>query len=113
MGQLILLIGSESCSRIFFVQLPETIKDLLATLYPERKHFDGLLTHCRRELIHAVWAVLLDDDFVNEYKNGIVITCLDGVKRRVFPRIFTYSADYPEKYVCHASNQPIDLIEQP
>ncbi|KAF9232549.1 hypothetical protein BU15DRAFT_90630 [Melanogaster broomeanus] len=31
--------------------------------------------------------------------NGVVITCYDGVKRRVFPRIFTYSADYPEKAI--------------
>ena len=30
-----------------------------------------------------------------------MISCADGVIRRVFPRIFTYSADYPEKYVMH------------
>ncbi|KAL6298277.1 hypothetical protein BKA93DRAFT_710038, partial [Sparassis latifolia] len=29
--------------------------------------------------------------------HGIVITCCDGVQRRFYPRIFTYSADYPEK----------------
>ena len=86
----------------FIVQLPGTIKELLTNLYPERKHFDDILTHCRRELVHAVWATLLDDSFLDAYKNGIVITCFDGVKRRVFPRIFTYSADYPEKYVRQA-----------
>ena len=105
-------VDSESCSGIFITQLPETIKDLLSTFYPERKNFGDLLTHCRRELVQAVWAILLDDDFVNAYKNGIVITCFDGVKRRVFPRIFTYSADYPEMYVCRACNWPIDLIKQ-
>ncbi|KAL1749401.1 hypothetical protein FB107DRAFT_280858 [Schizophyllum commune] len=31
------------------------------------------------------------------YKYGIVVRCLDGIERRVYPRIFTYSADYPEK----------------
>lgn len=81
--------------------MPETIKQFLPSLYPERKHFDDILTHYRRELVHATWAVLLDDDFVNTYKHGTVITCYDGVKRRVFPRIFTYSADYPEKYAHH------------
>lgn len=25
--------------------------------------------------------------------------CPDGVERRFYPRIFSYSADYPEKYV--------------
>jgi hypothetical protein len=41
----------------------------------------------------------LDEDFLNAYRHGIIVKCTDGVLRRVFPRIFTYSADYPEKYV--------------
>ena len=53
--------------------------------------------------MHAIWRILLDKDFVEAYKNGIVVRCFDGVTRRVYPRIFTYSADYPEKYVvCHS-----------
>ena len=56
-----------------------------------------LLTHCRRELMHAQWAILLDDEFVRAYEHGIVIQCCDGVWRRFYPRIMTYSADYPEK----------------
>ena len=53
-----------------------------------------ILTHCRRELMHAVWKHLLDDAFLHAYKYGMVIRCADGVERRVYPRIFTYSADY-------------------
>jgi hypothetical protein len=56
-----------------------------------------VLTHCRRELMHAVWAILLDNDFLYAYEHGIVILCPDGIFRRFYPRIFTYSADYPEK----------------
>jgi archaeosine-15-forming tRNA-guanine transglycosylase len=56
-----------------------------------------ILTHCRRELMHAVWRHLLNDAFMYAMKYGIVIKCRDGVERRVYPRIFTYSADYPEK----------------
>lgn len=56
-----------------------------------------VLTHCRRELMHAVWAILLDDVFLYAYEYGIVILCPDGIFRRFYPRIFTYSADYPEK----------------
>jgi hypothetical protein len=41
---------------------------------------------------------MLDDQFIEAYQHGIVIHCVDGVWRRVYPRIFTYSADYPEKY---------------
>ena len=40
---------------------------------------------------------LLDDKFIEAYRNGIVIRCHNGVLRRIYPRIFTYSADYPEK----------------
>lgn len=57
-----------------------------------------LLAHCRRELFHESWKLILDDEFVQAYKHGIVIDCADGIRRRVYPRIFTYSADYPEKY---------------
>ncbi|KAF8595074.1 hypothetical protein BDV93DRAFT_457696, partial [Ceratobasidium sp. AG-I] len=35
--------------------------------------------------------------FIDAYKLGLVIECADGIHRRLYPRIFTYSADYPEK----------------
>ena len=54
--------------------------------------------HCRRELMHGTWTIILDDDFIHACTFGIVILCVDGIERRVYPRIFTYSADYPEKY---------------
>jgi len=47
--------------------------------------------------MHAVWTHIFDDDFIHAMEYGIVIKCSDGVERRVYPRIFTYSADYPEK----------------
>ncbi|KAI5894787.1 uncharacterized protein SCHCODRAFT_02496704 [Schizophyllum commune H4-8] len=56
-----------------------------------------ITTHCRRELMHAVWKFLLDEEFLQAYKYGVVVRCVDGVERRIYPRIFTYSADYPEK----------------
>jgi len=57
------------------------------------------MTHCRREVMHAQWNVLLDDEFIDAYMHGLVVKCCDGVMRRFYPRILTYSADYPEKYV--------------
>ncbi|KAJ7101338.1 hypothetical protein B0H15DRAFT_936529 [Mycena belliarum] len=56
-----------------------------------------VLTHCRRELMHAIWRLLLDDEFLKACKHGIVVECPDGVSRRFYFRFFTYSADYPEK----------------
>jgi len=39
----------------------------------------------------------LDDKFLEAYNHGVIVKCADGIVRRIFPRIFTYSADYPEK----------------
>lgn len=78
-------------------QLPDEFKDFAS------KHAGGkgpqgpFFTHCHREYFHEQLKVLFDDDFVFAYKHGIVVMCWDGVKRRFYPRIFTYSADYPEK----------------
>ncbi|KIJ06917.1 hypothetical protein PAXINDRAFT_19881 [Paxillus involutus ATCC 200175] len=55
------------------------------------------LTHCKREVMQAVWRFLLDTDFLHAYEHGLVIKFPDGIFRRVFPHIFTYAADYPEK----------------
>jgi hypothetical protein len=63
----------------------------------------ALQTHCRRELFHACWNILLDAEFIYAYRHGIVLMCPDGILRRVFPRIFTYSADYPEKCAIFSS----------
>jgi hypothetical protein len=79
---------------------PDSLQDQIKAFHEKwDTQKSEILTHCRRELMHAVWRLLLDDDFLHAYTYGIVICCADGVERRVYPRIFTYSADYPEKYV--------------
>jgi ABC-type sulfate transport system permease component len=56
------------------------------------------LTHCKRELIQALWLLILSTpEFIHAYQFGIFICFADGVIRRVFPRFFAYMADYPEK----------------
>jgi hypothetical protein len=81
----------------FITQLPDSFAEAVQAhgVSPT----PALLTHCRRELFHAVWRLLLDKEFCQAYEHGITVTCADRIIRRVFPRIFTYSADYPEKYV--------------
>lgn len=53
---------------------------------------------------------MLDDEFLEAYEHGMVVKCGDGVTRRLYPRIFTYTADYPEK--C-ASTQPLPRAFSP
>ncbi|KAG2055217.1 hypothetical protein BDR06DRAFT_982075 [Suillus hirtellus] len=79
-----------------WLQLPDSFKDFACT-YTEGKVGRECSTHCHRELFQSQWRVLLDAEFLQAYEHGIVILCCDGVKRRFYPRIFTYSADYPEK----------------
>jgi hypothetical protein len=55
------------------------------------------MAHCQREMYQTQWGILLDDEFLEAFVHGIVIDCCDGICRRFYPRIFTYSADYREK----------------
>lgn len=90
---------SGACHHLAYLpSLPDTFEDWAKGFHAKWATQKGdILTHCRRELFHAVWKHLLNDEFLAAYKYGIVIKCIDGVERRVYPRIFTYSADYPEK----------------
>lgn len=80
-------------------QLPDSFKEFASEYMGSRKLNGEFLTHCHRELTHEQWKILLDDEFLHAYEHGIVLDCGDGLVRRFYPRIFTYSADYPEKYV--------------
>ena|ERR1700722_146502 len=96
-------------------QLPDAFKDFAAEQTAGGKApSNPLMTHCARDLMHQQWAVLLDDEFLEAWRHGIVITCCDGIKRRFYPRIFTYSADYPEKYISSFSRNEIllSILEQ-
>ena len=77
-------------------QLDDSIQDFYQETFGKPATAD-ILTHLRRDLMHEVWRLILDDEFVDAYVNGIVITFPDGIQRRLFPRFFSYSADYPEK----------------
>jgi len=57
----------------------------------------AVLTHCKCELMQAIWLFLLNSEFIEAYEKGMVIRFPDGILRRVFLRLFTYAADYPEK----------------
>ncbi|TBU39473.1 hypothetical protein BD309DRAFT_836154, partial [Dichomitus squalens] len=81
--------------------LPDALKDFYMATYGRSPSADDL-KFCKRELFQQIWLLLLDTDFMHAYEHGIVLTCGDGVVRRIFPRIFTYSADYPEKVLIAA-----------
>jgi len=89
---------SEVYKLINISQLDDAFQDTYRNIYGKAATGD-MLTFLRREVMQAVWELLLDDEFMDAYINGIVMQCSDGILRRIFPRFFTYSADYPEKCV--------------
>ncbi|KAG6904676.1 hypothetical protein DXG01_008155, partial [Tephrocybe rancida] len=81
----------------YFESLPDSFKDFASEHVGGKGPNKVFLAHCNREMYHAQWKIILDDEFLDAYEHGIVIKCLDGLLRRFYPRILTYSADYPEK----------------
>lgn len=80
-------------------KLPDEFKDFALSVMEGKNIDSNLITHCNRELLHAQLKIILDDEFMEAYQHGVVINCADGLQRRFYPRIFTYSADYPEKSI--------------
>ncbi|KAJ8592983.1 hypothetical protein M405DRAFT_786759 [Rhizopogon salebrosus TDB-379] len=80
----------------YIPKLPDLVHEYYMRTYGKAVT-SAVLTHLKRDLMHAIWLLLLDDEFMHAYEHGIVIRFADNVCRRVFPRFFTYAADYPEK----------------
>ncbi|KAI9433094.1 hypothetical protein BJY52DRAFT_1132448 [Lactarius psammicola] len=80
----------------YIPELDDSVQDEYITIFGKAATKETL-THLRRELIQSIWAHILDDEFMDAYVHGTPFDFKDGIKRQIYPRIFTYSADYPEK----------------
>jgi hypothetical protein len=72
------------------------MKDKYFEIYAKQPT-DAEIRFMKREVMQAIYILLLDDDFRNAYLNGVEVLCADGILRLLIPRFFSYSADYPEK----------------
>ncbi|KAF7317483.1 hypothetical protein MKEN_00834600 [Mycena kentingensis (nom. inval.)] len=82
---------------VYFPKLPDNIGELYLAHYGQRM-LDKLPAFLKRELFHLVWELLLDDDFVDAWRHGLLLEkCWDALRRRLFLRISTYGMDYMEK----------------
>ena len=81
------------------IKLPDSFQDFVIEMTGGKGASPQLLTHCRRELMHRIRDAVPDDEFIEAWDKGFLVKCGDGITRRLYPRIFTYSADYPEKCV--------------
>jgi len=59
----------------------------------------SFLAHCAQEMYHAQWSIILDDEFLEAYRHGMVVKCYDQISCCFYPQIFIHSADYKEKYI--------------
>jgi hypothetical protein len=57
----------------------------------------AVLTQSKREMVHAIWLLLMDKEFIEIYQNGFICRFVNGIIRRAFVRFHTHSVDYPEK----------------
>ncbi|EIW58937.1 uncharacterized protein TRAVEDRAFT_20783 [Trametes versicolor FP-101664 SS1] len=85
----------------YLPSLPDALQDFYRAHYKQVPSAETL-RWCKCELMQQIWLQLLDTDFMEAYEHGIVLECGDGVLRRLFPRLLTYSADYPEKVLLTA-----------
>jgi hypothetical protein len=61
-------------------QLPGSFKAFAVSQNRGKTPNTAFMTFCHRELTHAQWKILLDDDFIQAWKHGIVVTCCDGIQ---------------------------------
>ncbi len=96
---------------VYIPPLPNLHQDELKSFHQkwDTQHKD-ILTHYRHELMHCMWAFLLNEDFQHAYKYGIVVQGQDRIEQHVYPWIVTYSTDYPKKFVLNFSLQLVPLL---
>ncbi|KAF8227050.1 hypothetical protein L208DRAFT_1298623, partial [Tricholoma matsutake] len=82
----------------YIPSLPDWVQDTYKLVYGVAATSD-MLTFLKCELIHTIWGLLLNKEFLHAYMFGIIVLCADGIQRHLFPCFFTYSADYPEKVI--------------
>ncbi|KAK0437054.1 hypothetical protein EV421DRAFT_1739254 [Armillaria borealis] len=61
---------------VYMPELPDIIQDMYRAEFGEPAS-STTLTHLKRELMQAVWRLLLDDEVKEAYQHGLVVKCWD------------------------------------
>ncbi|KAF8233525.1 hypothetical protein L208DRAFT_1266202 [Tricholoma matsutake] len=64
----------------YIPSLPDTIQDFYKENFGTTAS-QATLTHLKWELMHAIWELILNNEFMEAYEHGIVIKCPDGILR--------------------------------
>jgi hypothetical protein len=60
-------------------QLPDAFNAFAAENIGHKGPNSAFLAHCRREMYHTQWAIILDDEFLEAYEHGMAIKCCHGI----------------------------------
>ncbi|KAG2068096.1 hypothetical protein BDR04DRAFT_1129370 [Suillus decipiens] len=68
---------ASTCHHIAYIpNLPDDFQEQYMGLFGEPS-MDETYTYCKRDLIHTIWRLLLNNKFMDAYEQGIIIKCLD------------------------------------
>ncbi|KAG9122310.1 hypothetical protein FRC07_001374 [Ceratobasidium sp. 392] len=68
----------------YMPKMTASVLDEIIKILKQGKNIsDTMAAHLKREIFHACWRILLDEEFINAYKHGIVVPCQDDYPERV------------------------------
>ena len=75
------LPSSGTCMHIAYIpHLADSFEDFASTFHCKwGTQRSDILTHCQREVMHAIWYFLLDNDFLHAYTYGMLFNALMAV----------------------------------
>jgi hypothetical protein len=68
----------------WYLQLPGIIQEAYSKIFDASATME-VITHLKWELMQAIWFFILDGEFYEACRVGIVVLCADGIWRRLFP----------------------------
>ena len=80
-----------------FSKLPDAFTTFAAENISSKGPNPSFLAHRAREMYHAQWSIILNDEFLEAYKHRMLVKCYDQISHHFYPCIFTNSADYKKK----------------
>ncbi|KAF7371652.1 hypothetical protein MVEN_00021000 [Mycena venus] len=86
--------ASAAYHQAYFPSLPDSLKDFYREKFGSSPSSD-MWAHLKRELMHAIWDLLISEDFIHAYINGIVVKYYDDYPEKVLLARIKYFGGCP------------------
>ncbi|KAH9476649.1 hypothetical protein JR316_0010562 [Psilocybe cubensis] len=84
----------------YIPSLPDNLQDIYMEAYNGAAASEETIRNMKRDLMHAVWLLLLDGEFMDAYENGILIKCTDGITRHYPEKVLLATIRFLGKSLC-------------